>query len=127
MGLQVVLGIVMKAKQLKHLKRYVLVILAGILLFSPYLYVFFQRMFASLNQGTWLNPPNGWASISYILTLFLNSYGLVLGFITLTSLAFIRWAIVDRSVSKKYDGYFMLVFDSFFWDVFHILLISYVS
>ena len=101
MGLQVVLGIAMKAKQLKHLKRYALVILAGILLFSPYLYVFFQRMFVSLNQGTWLNPPNGWASISYILTLFLNSYGLVLGFITLTSLVFIRWAIVDRSVSKN--------------------------
>jgi hypothetical protein len=101
LGLQGILGVILTIKKLKQLKRYILVLLGSVVLFSPYLYIVFLRMFDSLDSGTWLSPPNGWVSMSYILTLFLNSHRLVKGFINLTLLSSILWGLRNRVVSKN--------------------------
>ena len=120
-GLQLSLGIIMKINDLKSLKKYGLIVLGSVALFSPYLYIVFVRMFDSLESGTWLTPPDGWASMSYILNLFLNSQNLVKCFITLMILSLLLWGFRNRVISKNT----VVVLCWFFVPFFGIFFISY--
>lgn len=120
-GLQLGLGIIMKINDLKSLKKYGLIVLGSVALFSPYLYIVFVRMFDSLESGTWLTPPDGWASMSYILNLFLNSQNLVKCFITLMILSLLLWGFGNRVISKNT----VVVLCWFFVPFFGMFFISY--
>ena len=120
-GLQLSLGIIMKINDLKSLKKYGLILLGSVALFSPYLYIVFVRMFDSLESGTWLTPPDGWASMSYILNLFLNSQNLVKCFITLMILSLLLWGFRNRVISKTT----VVVLCWFFVPFFGMFFISY--
>jgi hypothetical protein len=120
-GLQLGLGIIMKINDLKSLKKYGLIVLGSVALFSPYLYIVFVRMFDSLESGTWLTPPDGWASMSYILNLFLNSQNLVKCFITLMILSLLLWGFRNRVISKNT----VVVLCWFFVPFFGMFFISY--
>jgi hypothetical protein len=120
-GLQLGLGIIMKINDLKSLKKYGLIVLGSVALFSPYLYIVFVRMFDSLESGTWLTPPDGWASMSYILKLFLNSQNLVKCFITLMILSLLLWGFRNRVISKNT----VVVLCWFFVPFFGMFFISY--
>lgn len=120
-GLQLGLGIIIKINDLKSLKNYGLIVLGSVALFSPYLYIVFVRMFDSLESGTWLTPPDGWASMSYILNLFLNSQNLVKCFITLMILSLLLWGFRNRVISKNT----VVVLCWFFVPFFGMFFISY--
>jgi len=120
-GLQLGLGIIMKINDLKSLKKYGLIVLGSVVLFSPYFYIVFVRMFDSLESGTWLTPPDGWASMSYILNLFLNSQNLVKCFITLMILSLLLWGFRNRVISKNT----VVVLCWFFVPFFGMFFISY--
>lgn len=120
-GLQLGLGIILKINDLKSLKNYGLIVLGSVALFSPYLYIVFVRMFDSLESGTWLTPPDGWASMSYILNLFLNSQNLVKCFITLMILSLLLWGFRNRVISKN----IIVVLCWFFVPFFGMFFISY--
>ena len=120
-GLQLGLGIIIKINDLMSLKKYGLIVLGSVALFSPYLYIVFVRMFDSLESGTWLTPPDGWASMSYILNLFLNSQNLVKCFITLMILSLLLWGFRNRVISKNT----VVVLCWFFVPFFGMFFISY--
>ncbi|MDG1719829.1 MAG: glycosyltransferase family 39 protein [Bacteroidia bacterium] len=120
-GLQFGIGIIIKNSDHKSLKRYGLIMLGSVMLFSPYLYILFVRMFDSLQSGTWLSPPNGWASMSHILNLFLNSKNLVKCFIALTILSLLLWGFRSRVISKNT----VVVLCWFFVPFFGMFFISY--
>ena len=76
-GIHVLLALALN-KGKSSLKKYGLVLAMSLLLFAPYLLIVIRRAIDTYDVGTWLTPPNGWLSMSYVLTLFFNSYQLVI-------------------------------------------------
>lgn len=72
-GVQVLLAIVFSIKDSKHLMRYGLSTAGVFLFFLPYIPIVVTQFTTTQESGTWLQSPQGWATIEYMLLKFVNA------------------------------------------------------
>mgnify|MGYP001561162967 CR=1 FL=1 len=72
-GVQGLLAIVFSFKDSKHLIRYGLSTAGVFLFFLPYIPIVVTQFTATQESGTWLQSPQGWSTVEYMLLKFVNA------------------------------------------------------
>lgn len=71
-GIQVLLAIVYAYSDWKKLASFGVSLLFALILFAPYIPVVYTQFTTTKDAGTWLQAPQGWATIEYMLVKFVN-------------------------------------------------------
>jgi len=120
--LHLILGIVLQKQRLQR-KMLLLTLVSSFLLFLPYIAVVIVRFFSTYESGTWLQSPNGWDSIEYVLIKFMNSVLIVKLFIGLFLISILTHArsipSIDKNVVVIFAG-FLVPFLGMFFISYHI-------
>lgn len=77
LGVQVVLALTLSYSEKKKLRIYLYSFMAVFAFFTPYLHIVAEQFLKTKSDGTWLQPPQGWPTIEYMLIQWVHSKVLV--------------------------------------------------
>ncbi|PCJ65202.1 MAG: hypothetical protein COA58_10075 [Bacteroidetes bacterium] len=86
-GIQVGFAAIFSFKDSKKIKVFGLSMAAAFILFGPYIPVVLEQFSVTKEKGTWLQSPQGWPTIEYMLIQFTNSKKVVYVVLVIVGLA----------------------------------------